>query len=185
MSSREEISLSLDNIFCAIKNNDLESAPLYLMDVASAYTLRILSDTNDAIFDGLLKALDLTSAKNNECGWDVFVTLEGLYEKLHEAHQLKLRNFIQERYCEFSQQTLLLEMAEWLGGFADKEALQALENLVERPMNENALYFVRAVFRAFVEALQGEAMNAEPFHQKLSALNKRYEDRCLRELKGP
>jgi hypothetical protein len=128
----------------------------------------------DAVLDNMLVALEFSKGDKNISGWDIFLWLEKVFPKLTPLQKNRVQTFVAENYGSYTQDILVLEMAEWVGGFKNYWAVGTVRGWLYKKLSGSAFSHLSGAFRELLDDT-GSSSSDSRFLNEVMQLKQEYE----------
>jgi hypothetical protein len=150
-----------------------------LLNAIDLHLVRDGAGEEGRIFGRMMELLE-TSKDSGDPAWQVFTWILSKYGNFSDSQKKVLRRYVVDSYPKFGSDLLVSEAAEWVGGWCDGEAVEAIRSWIE--MWEHLLPGARrGIGSALSEILDKEKNSTEEIYLVQAADLKALCDRLMRE----
>lgn len=125
----EELDEAFLFLWDAVKADDPDEASRGVIKVELADASR--DGPSGCAFDGMMEVLEYVTGRGT-CAWHVFFWFEGNFSSMSDAQRQRTRDYVALNYGRFTDETAVLEIAEWVGRIGDEWALEVIADWIAR-----------------------------------------------------
>jgi hypothetical protein len=140
----------VESIIVAAKRNDEDAVSYAIVQLDLSDLLLNKPLIPESVFDGMLHAFEGANDADSFCGFYVFEWFGSNYRRLTDPMRNAFDEYVANNYQSYSEPSVLISMAEWIGGQGNERALAIIDRWIELAENEAAFRHIDTAISEFL-----------------------------------